>query len=84
MGFKGFGLNSRLEGGLRLTQSRGGFLRSAGTVRVRDGFLTGYGKELRVNRGELTFTRPPDDPLINIQVSRESIYENRQYIMVFA
>ncbi|MBT8133025.1 MAG: translocation/assembly module TamB domain-containing protein, partial [Gammaproteobacteria bacterium] len=79
--FNGFGLNSRLDGGLRLTQSRGGFLRSAGTVRVRDGFLTGYGKELRVDRGELTFTGPLDDPLINIQVSRESIYENRQYII---
>lgn len=79
--FNGFGLNSRLEGGLRLTQSRGGFLRSAGTVRVREGFLTGYGKELRVDRGELTFTGPLDDPLINIQVSRESIYQNRQYII---
>ena len=77
--FSGFGLTSRLEGGLRLTQSRGGFLRSGGTVRVRDGFLTGYGKELRVDRGELTFTGPMDDPLINIQVSRESIYEGRQY-----
>jgi len=79
--FRGFGLNSRLEGGLRLTQSRGGFLHSSGTVRVRDGFLTGYGRELRVDRGELTFTGPLDDPLINIQVSRESIYESRQYII---
>ena len=77
--FSGFGLNSRLDGGLRLTQSRGGFLRSGGTVRVRDGFLTGYGRELRVDRGELTFTGPLDDPLLNIQVSRESIYEGRQY-----
>jgi len=48
-------------------------------VRVRDGYLTGYGKELRVDRGELTFTGALDDPLINIQVSRESIYEGRQY-----
>ena len=79
--FNGFGLTSRLDGGLRLTQSQGGFLRSDGTVRVRDGFLTGYGKELRVDRGDLTFTGPLDDPLINIQVSRESIYENRQYII---
>ena len=77
--FIGFGLDSRLEGGLRLTQSRGGFLRSGGTVRVRDGFLTGYGKELRVDRGNLTFTGPLDDPLIDIQVSRESVYEGRQY-----
>ncbi|NOQ68677.1 MAG: hypothetical protein GQ573_00975 [Gammaproteobacteria bacterium] len=77
--FNSFGLNSRLDGGLKLTQTRGGFLRSSGTVRVRDGFLTGYGKELRVDRGELTFTGPLDDPLINIQVSRESIYEGRQY-----
>jgi translocation and assembly module TamB len=77
--FNGFGLNSRLAGGLRLEQNRGGFLRSSGTVRVRDGFLTGYGKELRVDRGEFTFTGPVDDPLINVQVSRESIYENRQY-----
>jgi translocation and assembly module TamB len=77
--FNSFGLNSRLDGGLKLTQTRGGFLRSSGTVRVHDGFLTGYGKELRVDRGELTFTGPLDDPLINIQVSRESIYEGRQY-----
>ena len=77
--FNGFGLNSRLDGKLKLTQARGGFLQSGGTVRVRDGFLTGYGKELRVDRGELTFTGPLDDPLINIQVSRESIYEGRQY-----
>jgi translocation and assembly module TamB len=77
--FRGFGLSSRLEGGLRLRQSRGGNLRTSGTVRVRDGFLTGYGRELRVDRGELTFTGPLDDPLVNIQVSRESIYEGRQY-----
>jgi len=77
--FSGFGLTSRLEGGLRLTQSRGDYLRTRGTVRVRDGFLTGYGRELRVDRGELTFIGPLDDPLINIQVSRESIYEGRQY-----
>ena len=77
--FSGFGLTSRLDGELRLTQNRGDFLRSGGTVRVRDGFLTGYGKELRVDRGELTFTGPLDDPLINIQVSRESIYEGRLY-----
>jgi translocation and assembly module TamB len=77
--FLGFGLTSRLEGGLRLRQSRGGNLRTSGTVRVRDGFLTGYGRELRVDRGELTFTGPLDDPLVNIEVSRESIYEGRQY-----
>jgi translocation and assembly module TamB len=77
--FNGFGLDSALEGSLRLTQKRGGFLRSAGTVRVRDGFLTGYGKELRVDRGELTFVGPLDDPLINVRVSRESVYEGRQY-----
>jgi translocation and assembly module TamB len=79
--FDGFGLNSRLTGGLRLVQNRGGFLRSSGTVRVRDGFLTGYGRELRVDRGEFNFTGPVDNPLINIQVSRESIYENRRYII---
>jgi translocation and assembly module TamB len=77
--FSGFGLNSRLEGGLRLRQQKGGDLRASGTVRVRDGFLTGYGRELRVDRGELTFIGPLDDPLINIQVSRESVYEGRQY-----
>jgi translocation and assembly module TamB len=79
--FSGFGLNSRLEGGLRLTQARGDYLRVRGTVRVRDGFLTGYGRELRVDRGELTFVGPLDDPLINIQVSRASVYEGRQYII---
>jgi len=77
--FRGFGLDSRLDGGLRLRQARDSDLRTSGTVRVREGFLTGYGRELRVDRGELTFTGPLDDPLINIQVSRESVYEGRQY-----
>jgi len=77
--FKGFGLDSQLNGALRLRQSRGDNLVAAGMVRVQDGFLTGYGKELRVDRGELTFTGPLDDPVINIQVSRVSNYQGRQY-----
>jgi translocation and assembly module TamB len=32
-----------------------------------------------VDQGELTFTGPLDDPLVNIQVSRESFYDGRQY-----
>lgn len=79
--FNGFGLNSRLDGELKLSQNRGEFLRSSGTVRVRDGFLTGYGKELRVDHGELTFTGNLDDPLINIQVSRNARYESREYLI---
>ena len=77
--FSGFGLESRLEGNLRLVQRRQGALRGFGTVRVRDGFLNGYGRELRVDRGDLTFTGPLDDPAINILVSRDTIYESRQY-----
>ncbi len=77
--FNGFGLDSRLEGALKLQQGREGALRNSGTVRLRNGFLVGYGRELRVDRGELTFTRNLDDPLINIQVSREAVHEGRQY-----
>jgi translocation and assembly module TamB len=77
--FYGFGLESRLDGSLRVTQRPGRSLRGNGTVRVRDGFLTGYGKELRVDRGTLTFTGPLDDPAVDVQVSREAVYENRRY-----
>jgi translocation and assembly module TamB len=77
--FYGFGLESRLDGSLRLRQKRRGALRGTGTVRVRDGFLMGYGKELRVDRGTLNFTGPLDDPGVNVQVSRNAIYEGRQY-----
>ena len=77
--FYGFGLESRLDGSLRLRQERRGALRGTGTVRVRDGFLIGYGKELRVDRGTLNFTGPLDDPGVNVQVSRNAIYEGRQY-----
>jgi translocation and assembly module TamB len=34
---------------------------------------------LRVDRGTLTFTGPLDDPAVNVQVSREAVYENRRY-----
>ena len=77
--FYGFGLESRLDGSLRLRQKPRGALRGTGAVRVRDGFLTGYGKELRVDRGTLNFTGPLDDPGVNVQVSRDAIYEGRQY-----
>lgn len=65
-----FGLNTRLIGSLTLTETPGRLPDLRGKVTLRDGVFEAYGQKLKVERGELTFIGPVDDPVISLTASK--------------
>jgi translocation and assembly module TamB len=74
--FKGQGADVKLLGEVRLkTEARTGEskqsnLRATGVVRVDQGYYKFYGQNLTVERGQITFQGPVDDPALNIRAVR--------------
>ncbi|MGD8828981.1 MAG: translocation/assembly module TamB domain-containing protein [Pseudomonadales bacterium] len=74
-----FGLRSRLVGNLRLEESPGKLQSVTGTISLKEGTFEAYGQELTVERGQLTFTGPLDNPTVDVQATRVVTYEERDY-----
>jgi translocation and assembly module TamB len=72
-----FGLDTRLTGGLRLSQTPEGLPAGEGVVRLADGKFGAYGKELTIERGALIFNGPLDDPAFDARASRRVDYEGK-------
>jgi translocation and assembly module TamB len=82
--FKGAGLDARLGGDLRVfTVARGPrqdrpavaaapVLRGEGRIRVVEGRYAAYGQTLAIERGELTFIGPLDDPGLDVLAVRKT------------
>ena len=66
---RGRGFESRLGGTLQLSQSSGQ-LAVRGTVRTVGGTYAAYGQKLDIERGEITFNGPYDNPLLDILALR--------------
>jgi len=66
---RGRGLDSRLSGELKLTQNDGA-PRLTGSVRTVGGTYAAYGQKLDVERGEITFVGPYDNPRLDVQAVR--------------
>ncbi|MET0519530.1 MAG: translocation/assembly module TamB domain-containing protein, partial [Burkholderiaceae bacterium] len=66
---RGYGLDSRLRGELKLAQSEKG-LSLTGGVRAVDGTYAAYGQKLEVETGELSFVGPYDNPRLNVLAVR--------------
>ncbi|MBV4413606.1 translocation/assembly module TamB [Enterobacteriaceae bacterium YMB-R22] len=64
-----FGLKARLEGDLKVAQDKQG-LGLNGQINIPQGRFHAYGQDLLVNKGELLFSGPPDQPLLNIEAIR--------------
>lgn len=64
-----FGLKARLTGDLRVAQDRQG-LGLNGQITIPEGRFHAYGQDLIVRKGELLFSGPPDQPLLNIEAIR--------------
>jgi translocation and assembly module TamB len=75
---RGFGLDTRLEGGLKLSQAPDGAPRGFGVVRLVEGRFGAYGKELTIERGTLGFAGPLDDPAVDLRASRQVDWEGRR------
>ncbi|WP_312312082.1 translocation/assembly module TamB domain-containing protein [Atlantibacter sp.] len=64
-----FGLRARLTGDLKVAQDKQG-LGLNGQVNIPQGRFRAYGQDLIVRKGELLFSGPPDQPLLNIEAIR--------------
>lgn len=69
---RGRGLETGLEGELRLT-SPGGKLAVNGTVRAAGGTYAAYGQKLEIDRGNLAFNGPVDNPRLDIEATRPNL-----------
>lgn len=64
-----FGLKARLAGDLKVAQDKQG-LGLNGQINIPEGRFHAYGQDLLVQKGELLFSGPPDQPLLNIEAIR--------------
>ncbi|MTH47041.1 autotransporter assembly complex protein TamB [Intestinirhabdus alba] len=64
-----FGLKARLTGDLKVAQDKQG-LGLNGQITIPEGRFHAYGQDLLVRKGELLFSGPPDQPLLNIEAIR--------------
>ena len=71
--FQGRGLDTRLDGNLHVTGELGTPLRAQGTIRTAGGTYRGYGQELTIERGVLTFAGPLENPRLNILALRKGL-----------
>lgn len=69
---RGRGLDTGLRGELHIT-SPGGRLAVNGTVRAVDGTYQAYGQKLVIDRGDLSFNGPAENPRLDIEATRPNI-----------
>jgi translocation and assembly module TamB len=68
---RGRGLDTRLTGEIVVATKPGQPLRAKGTVRTVRGVYTALGQRLEIERGELIFSGPPDNPGLDIRAMRK-------------
>jgi translocation and assembly module TamB len=71
--FQGRGLDTRLDGNLHVTGQLGTPLRGNGTIRTTSGTYKGYGQDLAIERGVLTFSGPIENPQLNVLALRKGL-----------
>ena len=69
---RGRGLETGLEGELRLT-SPAGKLAVDGSVRAAGGTYAAYGQKLEIDRGNLVFNGPAENPRLDIEATRPNL-----------
>lgn len=65
-----FGLTTGLEGSVRVSGGSKSPYAGAGHLVLRDGRYKAYGQNLQIERGELIFNGPLDNPTLNIRATR--------------
>lgn len=69
---RGRGIDTRLRGELKLTQNDGP-PQLNGTVRAVGGTYAAYGQKLEIERGEVAFVGPFDNPRLDVQAIRPDV-----------
>ena len=75
--FSGFGIDTRLAGGLQLIETIDTPLTAEGSLQLVDGRYEMFGKELTIEQGSLNFYGPLDDPVLDVRAARQVRYEGR-------
>ncbi|MDR3410236.1 MAG: translocation/assembly module TamB domain-containing protein [Formivibrio sp.] len=70
--FRGYGLDARLNGLLRLRAQPGRSLAANGVVRVKEGNYRAWGQRLDIERGQLSFLGAVDNPGLDILAMRRN------------
>jgi translocation and assembly module TamB len=70
--FSGFGLTTGLEGALQLRGGTHAPYSGQGRLGLVGGRYTAYGQELEIERGNLIFTGPLNEPLLDIRAIRKT------------
>lgn len=69
---EGFGLYSELRGQIRISQIDGKAAQGDGNVRITEGHYKAFGQDLSIERGEIFFNGPLDNPGYSIQAIRRT------------
>lgn len=71
--FVGRGLDTRLDGEIRMRSRNGGALLATGSIQTAGGTYEGYGQKLAIDRGILNFQGPIDNPGLNVRAIRRGL-----------
>jgi translocation and assembly module TamB len=69
--FEGLGISAELAGMLGIEQTTEGQLLVNGTASIEEGTFSAYSQTLDIERGDLLFTGPPDNPALDVRATRE-------------
>ncbi len=68
--FSGFGLSTGVEGAVRIRGGSQTLYTGSGRLSLRDGRYEAYGQELEIERGQLIFNGPLDNPQLDVRAVR--------------
>jgi translocation and assembly module TamB len=71
--FTGDGFDTELTGRLRVTTARNGTLATKGTIRTVNGTYFAFGQRLDIDRGQLIFDGPADNPALDVVALRRNL-----------
>ena len=70
---RGKGLDTRVEGALRLRSAGRGAVSAVGSIATVDGVYEGFGQKMKIARGRLNFQGAPENPGLDILAIRQGL-----------
>ena len=70
---RGVGLNTRVEGQVRLRAEGRGAIRATGAIEAKDGVYEGFGQKLAIERGRVNFQGPLENPGLDVLALRRGL-----------
>ena len=70
---RGRGLDTRVEGAVRLRSAGRGVVNAVGTIATVDGVYEGFGQKLKIARGRLNFHGAPENPGLDVLALRPGL-----------